>query len=609
MDVLFNDAEWNINLEAKNERGLSEKTRNQPYILGLFCIEKDKVKNSTVKKVFEDVTNYLFENKKDTLGVDTLITEECINDYYILIAGKQYNKSKSDSPFFGSFDTEIRPIILKSTDITDEDIKSSNQRTQTKIRKKYDEYLKAVLSLYSYIYIPTEVSISEFSRIEKNDIQKLTGTNIYLEIEKIITKSKLADINKRLADMIDNNIAKELDNYKFETKTSLKNITMNSLIQKIIEEYFSLRVMVKESIKKEYVNVENLSSGEKRKALIELSKAFLKTQVNNSKFIILSVDEPEASLNTKARFKQFEDLNTIKNISNNIQTLISTHWYGHLSIVSRGMVNLISRKDNKIEINSYNLFNLTEKLNQDKKNDFQNLPNDITLKSINDLTQSMISSLQADNPYNWLICEGSSEKFYFDIYFKELIENNNLRILPVGGFREVKKIYEHLVLPLKDYRDSIKGKVYCLIDTDKLKFDFNPLEDNNSILFRRLLNDNNITKLVKNNNNINTPTEIEDCLDGKAYVETLKEYDNEFIKNILDDPKNIKDESMNSYYYFDLRETDRQKIKDFFDEDNGYRKIDFAKKYITVLGKKRSYGVDYPVPQWIEEIQDFFNKV
>ena len=147
---------------------------------------------------------------------------------------------------------------------------------------------------------------------------------------------------------------------------------MNSLIQKIIEEYFSLRIMVKESENQENIKVENLSSGEKRKALIELSYAFLKTQNYGDKYIILAVDEPEASLNTNARFKQFEDLNAIKNISNNIQTIISTHWYGHLSILNQGVVNLIYKKDEKIAIDSFDLFNLTEKISQ-LKNDIKTL--------------------------------------------------------------------------------------------------------------------------------------------------------------------------------------------------------------------------------------------
>ena len=582
LNVLFNDyAKWNINQEAKNERGLSEKTRNQPYIVGIFCLPKNKIPTKD-QKIFQTVSDYFLKQKNEITVIQELLNEPEINDYYILVAGKQNNNAKSDSTYFGSYDNEIKLIILKHFNISDEETKSTNIRTRKKIAKKIEEYNKLVLSYYSYIYIPTEVNISEFSRIEKNDIQKLTGTNIYEEIEKIITKSKLSEINQKLANLIDVNISQELNNYKFVTKNSLKNISMSSLIQKIIEEYFSLRIMVKESQNNENIEVENLSSGEKRKALIELSYAFLKTQNYNDKYIILAVDEPEASLSTKARFKQFEDLNSIKNISNNIQTIVSTHWYGHLSMLNQGIVNLISKKSNVINIDSFDLFNLREQINQLKKKDILSLPNDITLKSLNDLTQSIISSLQADEPYNWLICEGSSEKIYFDMYFKDLKDNSNLRILPVGGFREVKKIYEHLQLPLKDFAAAIKGKVYCLIDTDVQKLEFNPIEENKAIIFRRLLNHNGDTSLEKNNNNINFPTEIEDCLNGEAFKRTLEDFDDE-IKKIINSPENISDKTNNSYYYFDLRNSDRKIIKTFFDRDNGYMKIKFAEKYCDEL--------------------------
>lgn len=605
LNVLFNDyAEWNINQEAKNERGLNAKTRNQPYIVGIFCLSKNKIP-SKHQKIFQTVTDYLLNEKNDTPVIKELLNEPKINDYYVLVAGKENNNAKSGGIYFGSFDNELKPIILTCFGISDEEIASTNQRIIKKVTKKIEEYNKIVLSYYSYIYIPTEVSISEFSRIEKNDIQKLTGTNIYNEIEKIITKNKLTEINNKLSDLIDKNIAKELGNYKFVTKNSLKNISMNSLIQKIIEEYFSLRIMVKESEKKENIKVENLSSGEKRKALIELSNAFLKTQEYSDKYIILAVDEPEASLSTKARFKQFEDLNSIKNISNNIQTIISTHWYGHLSMLNQGIVNLIHKKNTVIKIDSFDLFNLREQINQLKKKDIKSLPNDISLKSLNDLTQSIISSLQADKPYNWLICEGSSEKIYFDIYFQDLKDNSNLRILPVGGYREVKKIYEHLQLPLKDYATGIKGKVYCLIDTDIEKLEFNPTEENKAIVFRRLLNNNGDTSLEKNNNKINFPTEIEDCLNGEAFKRTLDDYDDE-IKAIINDSKNISDVSKNSYYYFDLRDSDRKILKNFFDRDDGYMKIEFAKKYCDVINNKTVYGVDYEVPSWINEIKKFF---
>jgi predicted ATPase len=591
INILFNGGEWNINLAASAKRGLNSE-RAFPFISAIFCIKKSRVTKS--KKIFEEITKYFLSAKKPFLK--EIQNYSKIDEYYILVAGKRYFTNKSDSAYFGSFDKEIKELLQRHNNIDE---------SSRKIDRIYEDYLSSVLNLYSYIYIPTEVSIEEFSRIEKDDIQKLTGTNIYNEIQNIITTKKLDEINIKLGDLVDNKIAKELKEYQFRPKGGKggrKNIVMNSLINKIIEEYFSLRVMIKESLKSEPVNVRNLSSGEKRKALIELSKAFLKTQKNNKKDIILAIDEPEASLNIKARFSQFEDLNSIKNISNNIQVLISTHWYGHLSIVDRGIVNLIHRKNNNLEVTSYDLFNITEKLNQDNKNNRAALPNDITLKSVNDLTQSIIASLQANQPYNWLICEGSSEKIYFDYYLKELIEDKNLRILPVGGFREVKKIYEHLLLPLRDYKNSIEGRVYCLIDTDKKKLDFKH-DDNPQIpiVFRRLLNEKGETHLQKNNYDVNTETEIEDCLNGKAFIETLKRYNDIYIHPIINDLKNIKDINRNSFYCFDLRDSDKLILKKFFDLDKGYRKIDFAKKYIEVIKEQ-----DYVVPKWIEEIKRYF---
>ena len=595
INILFNGGEWNINLAASAIRGMNSN-RAFAFISGIFCIKKSRVNKEKLRKTFEEITSYFLSSKKSFPFLKQLQEYSNIEDYYILVAGKRHFTNKSDSAYFGSFDSDIKQLLRKYNNLEDDSKKQD---------KVYEDYLTNILNLYSYIYIPTEVSIAEFSRIEKNDIQKLTGTDIYTEIQNIITQKKLDEINTKLGDLVDNKIAKELQEYQFRPKGGKggrKNIMMPSLINKIIEEYFSLRVMIKESAKNEPINVKNLSSGEKRKALIELSKAFLKTQENNKKDIILAIDEPEASLNIKARFSQFEDLNSIKNISNYIQIIISTHWYGHLSIVDRGIVNLIHQKNNTLEVTPYNLFNITEKLNQDTKNNRAALPNDITLKSVNDLTQSIIASLQAEQPYNWLICEGSSEKIYFDFYLKELIEKNNLRILPVGGFREVKKIYEHLLLPLKDYKDSIEGKVYCLIDTDKKKLDFNPIEDPRlPIIFRRLLNTQDMTQLKKNHFDVNTETEIEDCLNGKAFIETLKNYNDIYIHPIISDLKNMRDINGNSSYCFDLRDSDKLVLKNFFDLDRGFRKIDFAEKYIKTLKEK-----DYDIPKWINEIKKYF---
>ncbi len=641
LDVLFNNREWNINLEAKNKGGLSEGTRNQPYICGLFLIEKERITNIKLKDICNDITQLLIDKniEKNTFfnEIDEFKNSDLKETHFLILNGKQFNNNKIDIPYFGSLDRNIKEIIQNSSNVNQENLEKQDKRNQGKLERKYESYFNDIKKLYSYIYIPTEVSISEFTKIEKDDIQKLTGKNIFDEISKIISPKKLDEINKNLNTLVEK-ISTQLNEYEFKTSQHRnKNIQMQSLISKIIEEFFSLRVLTKKSNRDEDIYVEYLSSGEKRKALIELSKAFLMTQKKDDKYIIFAFDEPEASLNRKARFKQFEELKQIKNISENIQLLIATHWYGHLSIINNGISHLLHIKNNDFQVDSYSLFNAREIINQTKNKNYKDLPNDVTLKSVNDLTQSIVTSLQAEEPYNWLICEGSSEKIYFDFYFKDMIEKNHLIILPVGSFKEVKRIFEYLELPFRDYKESIKGKVYCLIDTDKQRLDFAPIIDEKSkLIFHRLLNDNNKTNLVKNDDDKNTETEIEDSLNSNIFIETLKSFKDENINKILEDNKSIKkDESLNSYYRFDIRNTDRELIKDFFDKNNGYRKIEFAKKYVELAKDTRLLAklkklkwftnkihlnlLDYQyhlnefckkstdnIPEWINEIKNFF---
>ena len=83
----------------------------------------------------------------------------------------------------------------------------------------------------------------------------------------------------------------------------------------------------------------------------------------------------------------------------------------------------------------------------------KNIPKDFSLKSTNDLVQSIFHSLKAKNPYNWLICEGPSDQVYLEYFFKEEVEKKNLRIIPVGGIEMVKKFYNYLSLCCKFYNE------------------------------------------------------------------------------------------------------------------------------------------------------------
>lgn len=94
------------------------------------------------------------------------------------------------------------------------------------------------------------------------------------------------------------------------------------------------------------------------------------------------------------------------------------------------------------------------------------------LKSSNDFIQSILSSIITEIPYNWLICEGSSEQFYFKYYFNDEIQNNRLRVVPVGGAKEIKKIYNHLAISYDELKEKIKGIVILLMDTDEQLLEF-----------------------------------------------------------------------------------------------------------------------------------------
>ena len=123
---------------------------------------------------------------------------------------------------------------------------------------------------------------------------------------------------------------------------------MPDLVSKIIESYFSIKELNKKipgSTKT--ISVKELSSGEKRKALIDLAYSFLKKNSDRNSNLIIAIDEPESSLHVSSCYQQFEKL--IEIAKENHQVLITTHWYGFLPIVTEGTATSINKSlDNKI---------------------------------------------------------------------------------------------------------------------------------------------------------------------------------------------------------------------------------------------------------------------
>ncbi|EEG9716272.1 ATP-binding protein, partial [Salmonella enterica] len=443
---------------------------------------------------------------------------------------------------------------------------------------------------------------------ETNEIQKLMGESLEQIIREKIPNETITKINNGLNSFI-TQIENELEIYSYRTSGDRQqNLKRRDIYKLIIDAYFRIRKLNKRD-SSSWIEINSLSSGEKQKAIIDIAHGFLTNHRENGDHLLIAIDEPECSLHMSACFEQFENL---YNISKNCcQLVFTTHWYGYLPTVEDGCSTSIIKENQTHHFTLYDLAGYREEIKKKTKENSNKIPYDIRLKSTNDLIQSIISSTLAEAPYNWLICEGSTEKLYLGYYLRDLVATKRLRIVPVGGAKEVKKIFQLLEASHDDLRKDINGKVFLLSDTDRelVNYHVNNIE---KIKCKRIINDptTNDTILVDiHSNKVSPPTEIENCLNGFTFVRTVKDFihkypEFEYLDELLEG-KTIDDTNLNSFYTMDLRPREEVILDRFFNTDG--IKYSFAKRYIHIdqyLNEKT--GTVTPTPAWIEEIKRFF---
>ncbi len=294
LDCYFNGGDWNINIESK-EKGYKER---DPYISPLFMMEKSKVKpgNKAVKENIIQLSEILWQvDESDFNQSQIKIARQFIYlrdklkksynpEYYVLImAGKDYQNTPQIS-IFGT--------IEKIKSLYDDEIEF------TKSIEQINTYIEKV---YSYIYIPAEVNASSYTKLENKSIQELMGQSIDEAISAVISNDQIRDINIGLNAYVES-VGNKLNGYKYKKPARRqKNLTREEINSKVIEAFFSIRVLNKISGSNE-IPVYQLSSGEKRKALLDVAYSFLCSEEKKKKEIILAIDEPEASLHTSACF-------------------------------------------------------------------------------------------------------------------------------------------------------------------------------------------------------------------------------------------------------------------------------------------------------------------
>ncbi len=526
LNAFFNASKWIQNTKAPDS-----------YVAPIFLIEKTKIAtfSDKTKEHIIAISNFLWSINKDDQKTsfnfipdffnfkDRLKSKYQDNYYLLLISQTQIKRDIS----FATFDQIIKDQILKLEYTADGE--KLLQKEQLALNKIFTE----LKDIFTYIYIPTETNISEFLRLESRNMQELIDKKIINDIDSILTTKKIPDGDngelKNILDTINANLKPYVDEvektiqqidsgYKFQAEGGA-TLTTKDISAQIINAYYTKR-----KLKINGKSIADLSSGERKKALIDIIYSFLIQRESKEKEIILAIDEPEASLDMSVRYAQFE---RIEELAKNHQILIATHWYGSLPILQNGIIHHFEPvEDNMPNIRIYTSRNYFE----DRKND----PNDIYFKSFSDLALSILSSLRS-REINWLIVEGPEDKNYLEYYLKDDIPN--LRILPVGGCCSVKVLYQHLSISLsmKQNLESIKGRVYCLVDTDNQLLDIeNSGSKKDKLIIRRLQcqssNGHKEVKLVQINSQFVSPTEIEEVLNPsqfyKAVDSVIKQIDN-----------------------------------------------------------------------------------
>ena len=514
IDVVLNkQSNWNTTQGNK---------KNEAFICPVFLISRDKVQGG-IKNDIDAMSKFFWGLPKDDAGINKTNTELNSLQTFISGLGKTYCDSHylliigSDfygNVFCGTYDKRIRET-LGQTEQTDDEI---NQRL-SKIR----DYL---VDIYSYIYIPIEESPEDILRLQNSTMQRLLNTDVLKEIENILNNkteennSILDNINKSLDGFIEevNKVINTIDNrYMFAHEQGMRRVLKaKDIREKILEAYFPLR-----TLKVNKRGIEYLSSGEQRKAVIDIIYSTIKA--NNLKSterdIIIAIDEPEASMHISNCYDQFERLEELSRL--HIQIITTTHWYGYLSIAQKGVLHHLSISDEKPNYTEINTFILGDLVDERKR-----FPNDVELKSVFDLSSSILSYIRQHDSLKWLICEGVDDSQYLKTVLDAY--KDQVRILPVGGCGNVVKLYSIFKTMVSEKTTGVdRISIVFLIDTDfqPIRIPFDPTKSGatEGLKLRRLQLDGE-DKILLYEPGRNLPyseTEIEDCLNPDIYYRAL----------------------------------------------------------------------------------------
>lgn len=598
-----------INNDARSQ-GLESR---EPFIVPIFLIRKSRLKSNTftfkAMEVISDISWQIESEDFNTLQrglAEKFVSHRSAleamyspNDYFLIPIGIIKDGSNDAPRAYMSIFESIEDYRSQIDELTPEN--SSISVRKYFFRTTNSKILEVVKDAYNYIYLPAEITTSEYSRIESDLLQSLLGENLQQKISRVIKKKDIADINEYLNKFLGQLTMKLEGRYQFKKPTQRQNtFTQRHMISKIIESYFSDKILHYIDAVNKDIPIQNLSSGEKRKALLDLSTNFLKHNPQRAQHsTIFAIDEPELSLHATSCFEQFDKIKRIGELG--IQTICTTHWYGFLPVSGSGTAVYISPSQSYIR--ALNLENYKDELKELTKESRGSYLDVLEMKSNHDLAQSLVYSITSGNDYKWVICEGKTDKKYIASHLEyESVEK--LIVLSVGGATTVKKIYTLVTMALEDRKETISGKAVFLLDTDCNYSVFHATDSVSGIKIRRLLldNDKKDIKLVKvTDNRVYPPTEIENALDADFYVKALNKIHEagETRLSFIETTQLLDSYVSGGILNINIKE--QQCLNDYFDFPG--KKYEFCNAYVKEINDSE----EIKTPGWLRNVANFLN--
>lgn len=604
LETYFNaDKNWNINQQAKKEGGISGDDKT-PFIAPMILLDRAQVPSFKNEELANAVSSFLWNISTTSSASESKKFQEHLNLF------KERNKEKSHQTHFlfllGKRHDDPSKIFIPIFEKelihhVKQDVSEFLEASDEDIRKALAGLREDVCGKITYFYVPVETDPTIYSKLEISSLQSIMDEKIHKNIIDKLNDETISKINSDLDVFLGEIQGKLGSGYAYKKSGNKEKLTKKDIADKAIEAYFGIKILHKKITNDQEIPVFNLSSGEKKSILIDLAYSFLTSRndngeapAKNGKIVIFAADEPEASLHQSACYGQFEKLIALSDSGN--QTIFTTHWYGFLPIFARGHVVSIQNAAGKRSFDIFDMYNYRESIASQRKQIKGKLPFDISIKSYNDLAQSIISSCTGSSPYNWILCEGITEKIYLESQFPDELGERRIKILPLGGKVEVKKVFDRLKTPMSDKDYEIKGKVCCFIDTDEESIEVTTDSGLKNINFLRLINDEstNTTKLIDVDSNITSPiTAVEDALSPQEYIEALREvaeeFENEKIQCIISS-LTPNENGQASGIYFDLKKTELSALKIFMNAQGV--KYRLAKIYTSKKPKPVKWMVD-----------------